>query len=126
MADDALKHHKDIALGNAALSRKAERDDVERLQDIEESKPKDISRYDFVLKQAIDNTNESMELANADLGKRTTDVVAKDEKEKKEIESMSAKTAGETKKGENKADGTVVGTDGKTTGSAARKPPYLS
>jgi hypothetical protein len=121
VADDALKHHKDIALGNAAVA-KAEQTMLKTLQDIEESKPKDISRYDFVLKQAIDNTNESMELANADLGKRTTDVVAKDEKEKKEIESMSAKTAGDTKKGEIKADGTVVGKD---DGKPARKPPTL-
>jgi hypothetical protein len=96
VADDALKHHKDITVGNAAVA-KVEQQMVKTLQEIEESKPKDISRYDFVLKQAIDSTNESIELTNADLGKRATEVVAKDEQEKKDIKAMTAKSPEDVK-----------------------------
>lgn len=96
VADDALKHHKDITVGNAAVA-KVEQQMVKTLQEIEDSKPKDISRYDFVLKQAIDSTNESIELTNADLGKRTTEVVAKDEQEKKDIKAMAAKSPDDVK-----------------------------
>lgn len=97
VADDALKHHKDIALGTAAVS-KIEQDLLKTLQQIEESKPRDISRYDFALKQAIDSTNESIELAKGDLAKRTTEVVAKDEQEKKDIKAMAANKPEEGKK----------------------------
>jgi uncharacterized protein involved in exopolysaccharide biosynthesis len=115
VADDALKHHKDIALGNAAVA-KLEQQMMKTLQEIEDSKPKDISRYDFVLKQAIDSTKESIELANADLGKRTTDVVAKDEQEKKDIKAMAANKPEEEKKKAN---------DGPLEEKTERKAPSL-
>jgi hypothetical protein len=116
VADDALKHHKDITIGNTAVAG-VEKQLLKSLREIEEAKPKDLARYDFVLKQAIDSTSESIELANADLGKRATDVVAKDEKEKKEIQSMAANKP-EEDKNMKKAE---AGTDAKP----ARKAPTL-
>jgi hypothetical protein len=116
VADDALKHHKDITIGNTAVAG-VEKQLLKSLQEIEEARPKDIARYDFVLKQAIDSTNESIELANADLGTRTTDVVAKDEKEKKDIQSMAANKPEEDKK--------VKKADAKADEKPARKAPTL-
>jgi hypothetical protein len=89
VSDDALKHGKNISAGTGLVA-KGEPALLKTLQQVQESAPKDMSRYDFVLKQAIDATNDSMELASADLSKRTTDVQEKDEKEKKSIEAMSA------------------------------------
>ena len=59
------------------------------LEKIRENSPKDMARYEFALTQAIETTNDSLELSKQDLGKRTADVEAKDAREKKDLESMS-------------------------------------
>jgi hypothetical protein len=121
VSDDALKRHKDIALGTKAIA-KTEPDFLKTLESIEESHPKDISRYDFQLKQAIGSTTDSIELAGADLGTRTTEVAEKEEKEKKAIESLSAKTPAE-KAADKKLAGLPA--DATSDGKPARKPPTL-
>jgi hypothetical protein len=123
VSDDALKHRKDISLGAKALA-KTEPDLLKVLEQIQESAPKDLSRYDFQLKQAIGSTQDSIELASGDLGKRTTEVAEKEQKDKKEIESMTAKTAAD------KADDkkyAITSPNATTTpdGRPARKPPTL-
>jgi len=123
VSDDALKHRKDISLGTKALS-KTEPEMLKTLTDIQESAPKDLSRYDFQLKQAIGSTQDSMELAGGDLSKRTTEVAAKEEKEKKEIQSMTTKS--DSDKADDKKYAAVLPA-GSTTpdGRPARKPPTL-
>jgi hypothetical protein len=121
VSDDALKHRKDIALGATTIA-KTETEMLKTLEALQESAPKDISRYDFVLKQAIGSTHDSIDLAGGDLSKRTTEVAEKAEKEKKEIESMSAKTPAE------KADDKKLASlpkDAATDGRPARKAPTL-
>ena len=117
VSDDALKRHKDIAIGTKLVA-KTEPEMLKTLEGIQESNPKDITRYDFALKQAIGATNDSIELASGDLNQRSTEVAQKAAKEKKEIESMSAKTPEEKKEDQKLA---AMPADEKP----ARKPPTL-
>ena len=87
------------------------------LKKFEESAPKDISRYELSLKQAIETTSDSLELAQDDLSSRSKGVQAKDEREKKEIESVMQPKDIEEKKAEEKK----AAAEQKT----GRKPPTL-
>lgn len=94
VADDALKRKIDISKGMALVAG-AEKEMVARLKKIEESEPKDIARYRFVLQNAIDTTQDSADLSAEDLNSRATEVAAKEQKEKTETQSMKAVTAKE-------------------------------
>ena len=99
VADDALQRHVNIKLGLAAVVT-AESEMLAGLQKIQDSPPKDMSRYDFVLKQSIDGTNDSMELARQDPVVRAAAVAAKEAKEKKEREAAMTPTERDAKKAE--------------------------
>jgi hypothetical protein len=88
VVDDALKHKADLKVG-LGLVQNGEAQMLADLEKIREANPKDVGRYEFTLKQAIETTSDSLDLSKQDLGKRTADVEAKDEREKKELESMS-------------------------------------
>jgi len=81
VADDALRRKVAINPGMAATVE-SERTMLARLQKIQNSGPSDLARYDFVLKDAIDTTSDSLELSQADLTGRAASVDAKDKKEK--------------------------------------------
>jgi len=81
VADDALRRKVPINLGMAATVE-SERSMLARLQKIQKSEPSDLARYEFVLKDAIDTTADSLELSQADLTGRATTVEAKDKREK--------------------------------------------
>ena len=118
VADDALKRKLAISEGMAAVAA-AEKEMLAALQKIEDAQPKDMARYDFVLKNAIDTTSDSAELSTEDLNQRSTEVVAKEEKEKKDLESMKAAPL---KDGEEKK--TTESAENKD-GKPKRKPPTL-
>jgi hypothetical protein len=83
VADDALRRKLAIDKGNAAVN-KQEKEILATLRKIEDSAPKDLSRYDFVLKDAIDTTTDSIELSDQDLNARTREIATHDKKEQAE------------------------------------------
>jgi aromatic ring-cleaving dioxygenase len=99
VADDALQRHVNIKLGLTAVVA-AESEMLESLQKIQDSQPKDMSRYDFVLKQSIDGTNDSLDLARQDPAVRAAAVAAKQAKEKKEREASMTPTERDAKHAE--------------------------
>ena len=101
VSDDALKRKVDISVGTKAVAQ-AEKEMLELLKKIEESRPKDMARYEFALKQAIEATSDSAELAQEDLNSRSTEVAAKEEREKKEREESMQPQDREEKKAEEK------------------------
>ncbi|HUB82379.1 MAG TPA: hypothetical protein VMB03_26460 [Bryobacteraceae bacterium] len=86
VTDDALSRKLDVKAGLAAVASQ-EKDMLPYLQQVAESHPRDLERYDFVLKQAIDATSDSLDAAKEDLGTRAEEVMAREEKEKKEREA---------------------------------------
>lgn len=89
VVEDSLRRKLPLSVGLAAVAE-AEKEIAAKLVKIQESEPKDLSRYQFVLEQAIETTNDSAELNAKDLSSRTEEVAAKVEKEKKDREEMLA------------------------------------
>jgi hypothetical protein len=114
VADDSLKRKKnlDIGMGKARDTEKTMLADLQKIQD---ANPRDLERYEFVLKQAIDATGESMEGAK-DLGARQTEVIAKEKKEKEEREAMATPAELKAKAEEAKKE---------ASDPKRRKPPTL-
>ena len=97
VADDALARKLPLDLGIKAVSG-GEKEMLTHLQKISEAQPKDLARYEFVLRDAIDTTQDSIELNEQDLQQRASSVEAKDKKEKEERKaSMTPAEAAERK-----------------------------
>ena len=103
VTDDALRRKVDMAKGLAAVAA-AEKEMVARLETIEKSQPKDLARYEFVLKDAIDTTADSLELSEADLQDRTAALATKEKQEKTEREAAMTTKEQEEKKAAEKKD----------------------
>ena len=118
VADDALKRKAPIDEG-MKLVASAESEMLAALQKIQGSEPKDMARYDFVLKNAIDTTSDSKELSDEDLHTRAAELATKEKKDKEERQAMMTTQEKQEKKvAEKKA---AAGDDGKPK----RKAPTL-
>ena len=121
VADDALARKADISAGLGAVAS-AEKDMLPALKRIQDKPPKDLERYSFALKNAIETTADSLDSAQDDLGRRTDEVLARQDKEKKERqEAMAPAEREERAAQQKKIDAEKGGTDPKT----GRKPPTL-
>ncbi len=87
VADDALERKLDIDAGMKAVAD-AEKEMLQILDKLAQSQPADLARYKFVLDQAVETTRDSLDAAQDDLQKRSEEVAAKQEREKKQIETM--------------------------------------
>jgi hypothetical protein len=115
VADDALQRKLDITEGMKIVAP-GEKAMAADLQKIADKPPKDYSRFEFVLTQALDATNDSAELSAEDLSKRSTEVQAQAAREKKALESMMPAKEAAARDAQDKA-----AADDKTK----RKPPSL-
>lgn len=114
VADDALARKITLDKG-VATATSAEKDFLARLEKIRDSKPNDLPRFEFALREAIDSTEDSIEQGQQDLGQRAAEILAKEKKEKAErAASMTPAEAAERKAEAKKIDTTPK-----------RKPPTL-
>jgi len=87
VADAASARRTDIKVGLAAVAA-AEKAMLPSLKQIEESRPKDLGRYEFALTQAIETTSDSLDLAEQDLGKRASEVAQREQAQKKAMDAQ--------------------------------------
>jgi hypothetical protein len=106
VVDDALRRKLPLSLGMTAAVE-GEKTMLARLQKIQNSAPSDMARYDFVLKDAIDTTSDSLELSQADLAGRAASIEAKDKKEKDERTAELTPEDAKAKQDQEKKDGTA-------------------
>ena len=106
VVDDALRRKLPLDLGLTGMVE-GEKTLLARLQKIQKSEPSDLARYDFVLKDAIDTTSDSLELSQADIGGRAASVAAKDKKEKDERTAALTPEGAKAKAEQEKKDGTA-------------------
>jgi hypothetical protein len=114
VADDSLKRKKGLDEGMPKV-RDGEKVMLADLQKIQDASPRDLERYAFVLKQAIEATGESIESAK-DLKQRATEVIAKEKQEKEERAAMATPEEKKEKAVEARKD---------ETDPKRRKPPTL-
>jgi hypothetical protein len=104
VADQALTRHADMKKGMISVSN-MEREALPVLRKIRDTRPKDLDRYDFVLKTAIETASDSMELADGDLDRRGREAEAREDREKRAVkDSMTPAEKAEAAKEEQKAE----------------------
>jgi hypothetical protein len=86
-----------MKIGLTAVS-KLDQEVLPALKKIQDSQPKDLDRYEFSLRKAIETTSDNLELAQEDLGKRTHDVEAREARQKKAVEEAMTPSERENKK----------------------------
>ena len=83
VADDALRRKVTIDVGVGAYTS-TEKDLLTRLEKLRDAKPKDLARFEFVLREAIETTEDSLDINQQDLGARAGAIAAREKKENRE------------------------------------------
>lgn len=91
VADDALKRGLPINEGVAAVAA-SEKKLLESLEKIQGMPLSDLPRYQFALTQAIETTQDSIDLSSEDVGKRGAEVAAQERKDKQERDANLSET----------------------------------
>lgn len=116
VVDDALERKKDVAKG-LDYAAKIEKQLLPVLQKLKDNPPKDAARYEFVLRDAVETTADSLQGATGDTTKRAADVEARETKEKQATKEVMETPDAKDKPAEEKK------TD--ETEKPAKKPPTL-
>ena len=103
VADDAVKRKVDISEG-MKLVAPAEKEMAATLSKLDANPQKDYARYEFVLKQAIETTEDSAELSAQDLRTRAASVAEREQREKKELEANMRPEDAKEKQAEDKKE----------------------
>jgi hypothetical protein len=119
VTDDALLRKLEVKLGLEAVVA-TEKQTLPTLERVQKSQPKDLSRYDFALQQAVETTQDSLVASQEDIGKRSGDVEAREAREKKEQKELSSATDSDSK-----ADAGKQADSNSSQQQPQRKPPTL-
>ena len=104
VSDDALRRKVALDEGMKTVAD-AEKEMLATLNKIEESNAKDLPRFEFALKAAIDTTSDSEELSQEDVKTRTAELATQDLKEKEAKQAaLGTKEKEEKKVAEKTAD----------------------
>lgn len=121
VTDQALSRKVDMKAGLKAVETTT-KEALPVLQKVQDSHPKDFERFEFVLRTAIETSTDSLEAAQEDLGKRTHDVEAREQKQRKAIEEAMTPAEREGKQADDKKAAEKAAEADKPP---ARKPPTL-
>src|SRR5271170_3157589 len=124
VADDALVRKLPVDIGMKLVAT-AEAEMLTTLQKIEDAAPKDLSRFEFVLKGAIDTTSDSKELSEEDLHTRAGELAAQEKKEKQDRKALASAEDKKAKKSPEDKPGVIKVGDQKapTLYKPGEKPP---
>ena len=122
VTDQALTRKADMKAGLKAVES-ITKEALPILQKLQDNHPKDLDRYEFVLRTAIESSTDSLQSAQEDLGKRTRDVEAREQRQKKAADEAMSPVEREGKQAEDKKAAAQAATD--TEKPPARKPPTL-
>lgn len=114
VSDDALHRRLNIDKGTAAVAS-TEPELLAKLKKITDSQPHDLSRYQFVLEQALETTQDSYDLSKTSVSQRLAGVKAEETKEN--AERAAEMTPEEKKSAQAQADKAAI--------NPPRKPPTL-
>jgi len=99
VSDQAVAKKAELKEGLSSVAR-VEQDALPVLKRVQDSKPKDLERYEFVLKTAIETTRDSLDLAEGDVEQRAREVEAREEREKKAVRDAMTPTEREGRQAE--------------------------
>jgi len=124
VADDAIVRKAQLEVGMKEVAT-AEAEMLATLQKIEDSAPKDLERYQFALKNAIDTTSDSKELSEEDLHTRTAELEAQEKKDKQDRKALATDEDKKAKKSAADKPGVIKAGDQKapTLYKPGEKPP---